>query len=142
MDKSEIIKRIRAAKQAHLSWVMKADALIHGIPLEKDQVPINGTECIFGKWYYGEGQNLKSLPSFKAIEQPHFNLHSTYARIFKLLFEETNVSFLSKLFGRSKKQNEKNLMEARNIFPILKGHSKEVVKYLDKLEQEVIALSK
>jgi hypothetical protein len=137
MNKQKIIQNIQAAKRAHISWVMKADALIHGIPLEKDQVPVNGTECIFGKWYYGEAQIFNKLPEFKAIEQPRFDLHSTYARIFKLLYESDEGSFLSKLFGKSQKLKESNLKEARNIFPELKAHSEIVVKRLENLEQAV-----
>ena len=141
MNKMEVIKKVRAAKQAHMSWVMKADALIHGIPLEKEQVPVDGTACIFGHWYYGEGQNLHHLDSFKAIEQPHFDLHSTYAQIFKILFDSDDKSFLSKLFGTSQKQEEAKLLEARQIFPQLKKHSEVVIKHLDELEREIEALA-
>ena len=140
MNKTEAVNNIRAAKQAHMSWVMKADALIYGIPLESDQVPVNGTECLFGQWYYGEGQNLKHLTSFKAIEQPHFELHSTYAQIFKLLFESDDKSFLKKLFGQSSKQSEVNTQRARELFPKLKEYSNEVIKYLDALDSEIALL--
>lgn len=139
MNKEELVKKVREAKAAHVSWVMKADALIRGIPLEKEQVPINGTECSFGKWYYGSGQTLSALPSFKAIEKSHSELHSVYARIFKLLFEETNHSFLSKIFGQSRKVDEKNTSQARSLFPELKAHSEEVIKCLDSLESEIMA---
>ncbi|MES0326916.1 MAG: CZB domain-containing protein [Gammaproteobacteria bacterium] len=141
MNKTEAVNKIRAAKQAHMSWVMKADALIYGIPLENNQVPVDGTECIFGQWYYGEGQNLKYLASFKAIEQPHFELHSTYAQIFKLLFESDDKSFLKKLFGQSSKQSEANTQKARELFPKLKEYSNEVIKYLDVLDSEIESMA-
>ncbi len=140
MNKIEVIQKVRAAKQAHMSWVMKADALIHGIPLEKEQVPVDGTECIFGQWYYGDGQSLNHLASFKAIEQPHFDLHSTYEQIFKILFDSNDKSFITSLFGTSKKQEEANLQKARLLFPQLKKHSEVVIQYLDKLEDEIQAM--
>jgi len=137
VHKEKIIEKIRVAKRAHMSWVMKAAALIEGIPLEKDQVPINGTECIFGQWYYGEGQSLLFLPSFKTIEEPHFNLHTTYAKIFSLLFEEPDVSLVSRLLGKRKTIKAENIAKARKMFPTLKAHSEVVVLHLEKLEKEV-----
>lgn len=80
MTKLDLLKTVRSARRTHIRWAMKADALIHGIPLEKEQVPVNGTECSFGKWFYGEGQSLSALPSYKALEKPHFDLHSTMRR--------------------------------------------------------------
>ena len=141
MDKNKLIYQIREAKRAHVSWVMKADALIQGIPLEQDQVPVNGTECKFGHWYYGEGQNLSFLQSYKAIEQPHFNLHSTYAQIFKLLFDETRQGMLEKLFGKSKKAEEVKLLKARQMFPELRKHSEEVIAALEGLEAELAGIN-
>ena len=139
MDNDQIIQKIRDAKRSHVSWVMKADALIHGIPLEKNQVPLDGTECAFGHWYYGEGQNLSHLISFKELEKPHFDLHSSYAEIFKLLFGETRQSLLSKLFGSSKKINEVNVELARKLFSELKKHSDIVIEKLEMLEKEFLA---
>ncbi len=138
MNKDKIIETIRAAKRAHMSWVMKAAALIEGIPLEKEQVPINGTECIFGHWYYGEGQSLSFLPSFKTIEEPHFNLHTTYAKIFTLLFEEPDISLMSRLLGKSKAAKAENVANAKKMFSTLKAHSEVVVLHLEKLEKEVL----
>lgn len=137
MDKIETLQKINAAKRAHISWVMKADALIQGIPLEKEQVPINGTECIFGQWYYGEGQDLMSLKEFKAIEQPHFNLHHTYAKIFRLLFEKEDHSLLSKFFGQNRRHETIKVEQAKLLFPELKKHSEEVVKHLDILSARI-----
>ena len=58
MNKNEIIALIRDAKSGHKKWTENAISLIQGFPLDKDQVPINATECTFGKWYYGEGQGM------------------------------------------------------------------------------------
>lgn len=141
MDKIELLHKINAAKRAHVSWVMKADALIQGIPLEKEQVPVNGTECAFGQWYYGEGQGLISLEEFKAIEEPHFKLHHSYAKIFKLLFEDDDHSFLSKLFGQNKRHEAVKLEQAKLLFPELKKHSEEVVRHLDNLSTQIEKIS-
>lgn len=141
MNKIEAIQKINAAKRAHVSWVMKADALIQGIPLEKEQVPINGTECLFGQWYYGDGQGLLSLEEFKAIEEPHYMLHHSYAKIFKLLFEDDDHTFISKLFGNYKRHETAKIEQAKLIFPELKKHSEEVVRLLDNLASQIERIS-
>ena len=142
MNKEQALKKIREAKQSHLSWVMKANSLIQGIPLEQDSAPVNGTDCAFGKWYYGEGQSLKSLPSFKAIEQHHANLHSCYAGIFRMLFtDHQDQGLIAKLFGQSAKREKEDFEKAKQMFPQLKKHSELVISYLDKLEKEVSELA-
>lgn len=140
MTIQDILQTVRTAKRAHISWVMKADALIHGIPLEKSQVPLDGTECSFGKWYYGQGQCCSELPSFKALEKPHMELHSTYARIFSAIYEKSDLSFLSGMFGKKKKVNQKKLEQARSLFPELKMHSDILVKQLEILENDILNL--
>lgn len=91
----EIIQKLRKAKQSHKRWVSYASALIEGIPIEKDQVPINYTDCEFGSWYYGDGQALSGLREFKEIEDPHSQLHTLYMQIFALLFNEKNTLYLA-----------------------------------------------
>lgn len=108
----------------------------------KDHVPVLGTDCKFGKWYYGPGQALNSLPSYRKIEQPHIDLHDTYLKIFKLLFDEdSNASggLLSRLLGK-KKSKDANIEQARTLFQELDALSKVILKHLDALEAEVIAL--
>lgn len=140
MSIKDILQTLRSAKRAHVSWVMNADAILHGIPLEEDQVPLNSTECSFGQWYYGTGQCCKELPSFKALEQTHTNLHSTYATIFSAIYQKTDHSYLSGLFGKKRKINKPDLELARSLFPELKKQSDTLVKQLEKLENDIINL--
>ncbi len=141
MNKVQVINEIHEAKRAHISWVSRAQALIMGLPLEQNQVPMHSTDCKFGKWYYGHGQVLHALPAFKAIEEPHMQLHETYMKIFKLLFgeqQEAKSSFWDKLFGKSATiDNEANKAEAEELFKVLKGYSDQVVGQLDALEDQL-----
>lgn len=140
MTIQDILQTVRSAKRAHISWVMKADALIHGIPLEKNQIPLDGTECSFGQWYYGAGQCCKELPSFKVLEKSHSALHATYARIFAAIYEKTDHSYLSGLFGKTRKIKPPNLKLARSLFPELKMLSDTLIKQLEILENDIINL--
>ncbi len=122
---------------AHKRWVGHASALIEGIPIEKDQVPINYTDCAFGSWYYDEGQNLSSLQEYKNIEDPHTKLHVIYMEIFKILFEKKKVSFFGKLIGKSATISEADKQLARAKFRTLEEVSKSIVNKLDTLEAKL-----
>jgi hypothetical protein len=130
----EIIQQLRKAKMAHKRWVGHASAMIEGIPISKDQVPINYTDCVFGNWYYDAGQKFSSLQEFKAIEDPHTELHQIYMEIFKILFEKKKRSFFSKLIGKSAKVSEQDKQLARAKFRTLEEVSKNIVSKLDALE--------
>ncbi len=142
MDKTEVIMLLRQAKTGHKKWVENAISLIEGLPLDKNQVPVNGTECMFGQWYYGEGQGLKSLKAFKEIEQYHDGLHRIYREIFILLFEEeSKPSLLTRLFGISRKVTEEKKLAAHEKLQALKLQSRSIMKKVDELEEAILEMS-
>ena len=138
MDKQKHLRHIRAAKRAHLNWVSQAHALILGVPLEENQIPVYATDCKFGQWYYHDGQALASLKGFREIEQPHIDLHETYQEIFKLVFrkEEKKQGGWSKLFGRKAEiTDEQDKTRAQQLYTQLKAYSEVVISHLDELEK-------
>ncbi len=141
MNQRDVLDRLRNAKSAHLGWVNRARSLIDGKPVDQEKIPVMPTDCIFGSWYYGEGQALKRLRSFGDIEPPHNELHKVYAEIFDLLFEQDKGSFLSKLTGRYKREKQQRLEEAGKKFHKLQQMSNIIVSRLDKLEKDLRALS-
>jgi hypothetical protein len=142
MDKTEVVTTLKLATVSHRAWFSNAQALIDGIPLDKEKVPVSATECEFGKWYYGNGQKLKSIPGFKEIEKPHDKLHETYMEIFTLLYGEENKksSFFSKLIGSAQKAAAEKWEAARAKSLILKDHSTEVVDQLEQLQRVINAM--
>ncbi len=133
----KIIDNLRKAKMAHKRWVGHASALIEGLPIDKSQVPINHTDCIFGAWYYGDGQKLSVLKEFKAIENPHSQLHDIYMQIFKILFQKKKVSFFGRLIGKSTKITEEDKKLARAKYQTLVQVSNKIVDCLDSLERKL-----
>lgn len=140
MTKKEILNQLRAAKTAHIQWRSYAQALISGLPVEQDQVPVIHTQCKFGQWYYGSGQNLSSLPGYEAIEAPHEILHQVYMKIFKVLFAEDDRSAFSKLFGSKSKLNKKRQDEADALMQNLLSVSRTLLEAIALLEQELQSL--
>lgn len=142
MKLSEVLETLTQARLAHLRWVARAEALLAGLPLDKEQVPVLQTDCDFGKWYYGSGRALDRLSTYSALEEPHQLLHKTYMQIFNHLYGDDERSALGKLFGSAKKHKEKHLEEARKLLPSLKGQSEVLLKNIDFLEKEIQNLAK
>jgi len=41
VEKSEVLINIRVARRAHIIWVDSAKALVNGLDIKKEQIPIN-----------------------------------------------------------------------------------------------------
>jgi hypothetical protein len=139
MDKKQVVTHLRAAKSAHIKWRSYAQAIVAGLPISEDQVPVIHTDCAFGKWYYGPGQKLSSLPGFHAIETPHEALHGIYMQIFKLLFETEEASFFQKLIGTGKKRDDRR-EQLNSLLNSLIEMSKTLLAAIELLEQEVMQM--
>ena len=71
------------AIRSYYEWVQRARALTEGLPVEKEAIPMDSTECAFGQWFYGEGQKIGIMPGmdcFKEIERKHSELHEVYLK--------------------------------------------------------------
>jgi len=137
MELSEIIQRIRSAKSAHLGWVNRARSLINGLPVDHEKIPVMSCDCAFGRWYYGDGQPLSKLESFRALEVPHNELHEIYAEIFDLLFETTRPGFMDKITGDYKRQKAEKRLSAQARFHDLQQSSNVIITRLGTLEREL-----
>jgi len=137
VQKADAISMLQAAKSAHIQWRARAQALVAGIPLEKEQVPVVYTDCKFGKWYYGAGQQLATLSTFRAIEDPHQQLHMMYMKLFNLMFGDDERSTLKKIFGSKKKYIAENVDEAQRLLPQLIGISETLLEAIDVVENQI-----
>lgn len=140
MNKKEVLSQLRLAKSAHIQWRSYAQALVAGIPVEQDHVPVVHTNCKFGKWYYGPGQQLASLGSFSAIDTPHEMLHQIYMKIFKLLFGEDDRSTFKKLFGSKSKTKQQNSEKAEALMQKLIAVSGTLLEAINLLEREIMEM--
>ncbi|MDQ7004572.1 MAG: CZB domain-containing protein [Ghiorsea sp.] len=138
MKLSEAVSQLHNARAAHKAWVARAEALIVGINVNKEHIPMLPTDCIFGQWYYGSGQMLRNLPAYHAIEKSHDDLHRIYMHIFKLLFDEPDVSAWGGLFGQQAKVKAVQLKKAEALLPRLQSISEEVCELLETLEKQLI----
>jgi len=143
MTKEETIEQLQNAKKAHVKWVQRAKALIDGVPVQKEAIPVDCTECKFGQWFYGEGQKLNAIPGMdvlKEIETLHFDLHDTYLKIFKIYFGEVNRSFFSKIFNIKTKISDDDKEIAKEYYDKLLEISKQLLETIDRLERRLNAI--
>jgi len=146
MNKEHVVEQLRAAKSAHIKWVQKAKLLINGIDVEKDAIPVNSTECNFGKWFYSDAQALNALSNnpmecMASIEQLHFELHDVYMNIFSIYFSKPDDGFFSKIFGKKKKVSADEAQIAQQYFSKLEEISKMLLDEINRLERRVLAVS-
>jgi len=146
MDKAEILSQLRAAKAAHISWVQRAKMLIGGLTINESSIPVNSTECAFGKWFYSEAQRLNDIRNnpvecMNEIEDLHFKLHDTYLNIYKIYYQTGEKGFFSKLFGQKKKVSEAEQQRAKEYYDEMEAISKKLVAALNTMEKRINVLS-
>ena len=145
MEKNTILDQLRAAKAAHINWVQRAKMLISGFKMEEDAIPVNSTQCQFGKWFYSDAQKLNGLRNnpmncLEKIEKLHFDLHDIYLNIYKIYYDMEPQGFFSKLFGKKRKITEDSVKLAKEYFSSMEEVSKQLVNEINLMERRIVAL--
>ena len=143
MDKDNIIDLLQKAKKAHIQWVIRAQALTEGLPVQKEAIPMDCTECAFGLWLYSDGQDITKLPGMdvmKEIEAKHYDLHAVYLKIFSIFFPDNKQGFFAKIFASKPKITQEQQAQAKEEFLVLKGISDELTAMLSRLERRLTAI--
>ena len=143
MEKENILDELRSAKVAHLKWVQRAKSLISGVPIEKEAIPLDYTDCMFGKWFYSVGQEIALMPGMTimdSIGEKHTALHSIYFKIFQIYFGDQARSFFSKLLKMKKKVSSAEQEMAEQYYEELESVSKELLDMIGRLERRINAL--
>ena len=154
--KSSILQHIFEAKNAHKSWVRKADMLVSGLngyqgkkvdfKVDKSFIPLDSSMCEFGQWFNRHSKHLATLPSIGAfihrIEEHHTQLHAIYADIYTIFFvTPQNRPLIHKVLTiNSKKVSAKEREKAKIHLNYLKRSSRELLEVLQVLEEKVRAL--
>ena len=148
MNKSAVLEQLRLAKTAHIAWLQRAKFLIKGFPIEENAIPVNCTDCHFGKWFYSDGQILSGMSTnpiecMKNIENLHFRLHDEYLHIFKLYYIVRKKTFFSRLFNLDTKRDpseaERDL--AKTYYDTMESISTQLLNEIGLLERRIIAIS-
>ncbi len=137
IDKKMALDKLRKAKGAHIKWRAYAQALVSGVPVSDDKIPVEHTDCAFGQWYHGEGkQKLGHLASYEGIHTPHEMLHEIYKRIFTVVHTKDRGGLRALFSSRASRENARMTL-ARQYMDELVGVSETLLRALDILEQEI-----
>ena len=144
LTKATILQELNHAKITHARWVKRAEHLISGLPVDKEFIPLDPTECGFGQWLYGSvGEQLRLESEFREmieqIEQYHDDIHEIYAHIYKLYFVlPKERSFWKKVMTfNNTEPTENEKMKAKSYFVVLEKISEELLMHLKRLEVKV-----
>jgi hypothetical protein len=146
MDKKVVIGHLRSARVAHIKWTQRAKLLISGVEVEEDAIPVNSTECKFGKWFYTDGQKLNAISNNPAesmanIEKLHFELHDTYLNIFTIYFNKPKKGFFAKIFGSRKNSiSNADSQKAKEHYTKMENISQDLVDEVNRLERRMLAI--
>jgi len=144
MDKGDVLKAIRAARRSHVVWVDRAKALVNGLEITKEQIPLEVTSCDFGKWFYCDGQILLSIfteEAIKTLENKHKELHDIYMKIFKIYFNSSDFSFWKRLLRKKRKISAADEHNALAYIRDLEEVSNELISYLNIIEKKLSTIS-
>ena len=142
MIKDDVLSRLKKAKTAHLRWRTYAEALVSGVDEAIDQLPVKHTDCDFGCWYHGDGQELAHLDLFNEIGLVHQTLHEEFEIIFDIVTSANEAaersSFLKRILGSKVKMKQENKEKALEHLVHLKMISKKLVGKIEELESMLV----
>ncbi|HWR03109.1 MAG TPA: methyl-accepting chemotaxis protein [Humidesulfovibrio sp.] len=81
----------------HLKWAQTVSLFVNDESATGLKAQVDGTQCAFGKWFYGEDRKLTEalMPELRSkleqIDEPHKKLHASAAAIAKLRAEGKNA---------------------------------------------------
>jgi hypothetical protein len=142
MNKKSVIEGLRQAREAHVNWVHHIRLMVYGFNIRED-IPTNPTQSGFGKWFYGEAQQLKELRNTKLecmshVEKSHLETHAIYFKIYELIFKNRSEGLLDTLLGSE--LSPEQLQIAKEHFEDLENASKELLSNTLRLEKRILAL--
>ncbi len=104
MNKEEMTEALERAKRVHMHQMQKISSLLKGEVVE-NPTPVNKTECEYGKWFYGNKEQLVyilGIQLYERIDVLHEQWHYGYLRIHDLFFKESKKGLFTKLLKPSK----------------------------------------
>lgn len=112
------------AKSAHLAWRVKLRGFLDGREAMTLQQAVSEHDCVFGKWYYGEGlANYGDIAEMQEIEKPHQELHRLIKQIIQ--YKESG-----------------KIAEAEEAFKRVGPLSENIVSLIDRIEHKLAETEK
>lgn len=69
------VETLEKAKTDHLLWKSRIANMLKGIEEVAPEEVTSHQHCRLGKWYFKEDNTLRDIPEFKALDEPHHQVH-------------------------------------------------------------------
>lgn len=122
MQNKTLIELLQKAKVEHVQCMVSAEELTEDGYIQRNNISIDFSECVFGKWLQMDGKEIMSLPGMtvlKDIEIKHFDLHAVYTNILSIYTPATNKKFITKILPFQIKVSPEQEAKAKDQFLIL-----------------------
>lgn len=135
------LQDIAEAKVAHMRWVKRASHLVSGYDIDKEFIPVEETNCNFGKWFYSHGifllRDEKYEELMERIGELHIQVHNYYREIYDIYFVMPQKrSLLHKIATlSSKKVSTKDKEKAAEVYKLLENTSTQLIVLLEELKR-------
>ena len=142
MNKQEMIEAIEYARRAHIDQMNKIEALIEGKRVN-GLTPIAKTKCDFGKWLYGDSENIRvvlGVQFFENLDLLHETWHVEYSKIYNIFFAESTRGLFAKLFS-SNKINTLEIEKSKVYYKELQKATQDLLRALEVSQRRVLALN-
>ena len=148
MNKDETLKSLENAKIELIRFVEIAKIMASGIEPENKILPTTPRETKFGKWFYTDGQKLKTLSNnplecMDNIESLHEKFYEKYHEIYDVYYSEENKSgFFSKIFKpKQKVLTDSELQHVKQEFAVMEKTAKKLLEEISRLQRRLVAVS-
>ena len=137
--KRKLLDGIASARINHLKWKSYFELSLRDISkfeINMDEVQPIATECKFGEWYYGDGQDLRGFNVFHEVEKVHEKIHETYFKVIGAINKDDKSIFTSKRSYLQTKQFvvDELLMDMNNYSSILRNLLSQLEANVHKME--------
>lgn len=98
LTKGQRASVIKLAKSDHVVWKRKLSDMLAGKAALNPAELKDHTQCRLGGWYYSlDDQDIKSMPSFAALEAPHAVVHKCGIEAFELFKKGNHEGAFAKM---------------------------------------------
>jgi len=137
--KTELLEQTNKARSSLEKELVKIEMALGGAKVEQ-LTPRNKFECIFGRWFHGDG-HLKELfgpQLYEKLEALHTEWHTQYGKIYTIYFQEKK-GFFNKLLHKEPSEFEKD--KAKAYLDDLQKITQEMLQTITVCQRRLNALS-
>lgn len=142
-SKENFISQLHHAGYEHKKWLNSIKVLVSGINGDKNSIPLNEMDTLFGHWLYHDAMVFSTQSSklvLAEIAKLYTECYELYFKIYSVMFAGKSDGFLAGLFSNNKASNSEILL-AQKYYEELVNISDTLIKRMRIFENQMYATS-